>query len=81
MFLYDVLFNEVRRRKRSDHLMARVKTNEMVDLVNILGERLTELKIQPSWAFRGYVSNKCAYTVLNIYSFAYGWVGLKLFSR
>lgn len=40
--LYDVLFNEVKAKEAVDHLMARVKTNEMEDLVNILGERLTD---------------------------------------
>ncbi len=40
--LYDVLFNNVEVKKAVDHLMARVKTNEMEDLVNILGERIIE---------------------------------------
>lgn len=39
--LYDVLFNKVEAKEAVDHLMGRVKTNEMEDLVNILGERLT----------------------------------------
>ncbi|CAN7344407.1 NAD(P)H-dependent glycerol-3-phosphate dehydrogenase [Rossellomorea sp. LjRoot5] len=39
--LYDVLFNKVEAKEAVDHLMGRGKTNEMEDLVNILGERLT----------------------------------------
>jgi glycerol-3-phosphate dehydrogenase (NAD(P)+) len=35
-----VLFNKVEAKEAVDHLMGRVKTNEMEDLVNILGERL-----------------------------------------
>ncbi|WP_064091019.1 NAD(P)H-dependent glycerol-3-phosphate dehydrogenase [Rossellomorea aquimaris] len=40
--LYEVLFNNVEAKEAVDHLMARVKTNEMEDLVNILGERFIE---------------------------------------
>jgi glycerol-3-phosphate dehydrogenase (NAD(P)+) len=37
--LYNVLFNNVEAKEAVDHLMSRGKTNEMEDLVNILGER------------------------------------------
>ncbi|MCA1054650.1 NAD(P)H-dependent glycerol-3-phosphate dehydrogenase [Rossellomorea aquimaris] len=37
--LYEVLFNDVDAKEAVDHLMSRGKTNEMEDLVNILGER------------------------------------------
>jgi glycerol-3-phosphate dehydrogenase (NAD(P)+) len=38
--LYDVLFNEVHPKDAVDKLMARVKTHEMEDLVNVLGDRM-----------------------------------------
>jgi glycerol-3-phosphate dehydrogenase (NAD(P)+) len=37
--LYDVLFNGKNAKDAVDVLMSRGKTNEMEDLVNILGER------------------------------------------
>jgi glycerol-3-phosphate dehydrogenase (NAD(P)+) len=37
--LYDVLFNDVNAKEAVDHLMSRGKTDEMEDIVNILGER------------------------------------------
>jgi glycerol-3-phosphate dehydrogenase (NAD(P)+) len=40
--LHDVLFNGVNAKDAVDRLMARGKTNEMDDLTNILGERLSE---------------------------------------
>ncbi|RDI42981.1 NAD(P)H-dependent glycerol-3-phosphate dehydrogenase [Falsibacillus pallidus] len=40
--LYNILVNEVNPKDAVDRLMARGKTNEMDDLVNILGERLFE---------------------------------------
>lgn len=39
--LYDVLFNNKSPKEAVDSLMARVKTHEMEDLANILGERLS----------------------------------------
>ncbi len=38
--LYDVLFNEIHPKDAVDKLMARGKTHEMEDLVNILGDRM-----------------------------------------
>lgn len=38
--LYDVLFNEIHPKDAVDKLMARGKTDEMEDLVNILGDRM-----------------------------------------
>lgn len=40
MVLYDVLFNGKDPKKAVDELMARGKTNEMKELVNILDERI-----------------------------------------
>ncbi len=40
--LYDVLFNDVNPKQAVDGLMARMKTHEMEDLVNVLGERIQE---------------------------------------
>lgn len=40
--LYDVLFNEQSAKKAVESLMARVKTHEMEDLVNIMENRSTE---------------------------------------
>lgn len=40
--LYNVLFNNTDAKSAVDELMARGKTNEMNDLINILDERLTE---------------------------------------
>ncbi|WP_409251188.1 NAD(P)H-dependent glycerol-3-phosphate dehydrogenase [Bacillus sp. SCS-153A] len=39
--LYDVLFNDVPPKQAVDSLMGRMKTHEMEDLFNILGEKLT----------------------------------------
>lgn len=40
--LYQVLFNGANPKKAADVLMTRGKTNEMNDLINVLGERLNE---------------------------------------
>ncbi|MFD2679519.1 NAD(P)H-dependent glycerol-3-phosphate dehydrogenase [Bacillus seohaeanensis] len=40
--LYSVLFSNVEASVAADALMGRMKTNEMEDLVNILGERMTD---------------------------------------
>lgn len=40
--LYNVLFNGVNAKDAVDSLMARGKTNEMNDLINILGERYND---------------------------------------
>ncbi|MGM0845972.1 MAG: NAD(P)H-dependent glycerol-3-phosphate dehydrogenase [Bacillota bacterium] len=40
--LYDVLFNDIPPKQAVDSLMGRMKTNEMEDLFNILGEKMTE---------------------------------------
>ncbi|PLS16359.1 NAD(P)H-dependent glycerol-3-phosphate dehydrogenase [Bacillus sp. M6-12] len=40
--LYDVLFNSSNVKSSVDTLMSRMKTNEMEDLINILGERLSD---------------------------------------
>jgi glycerol-3-phosphate dehydrogenase (NAD(P)+) len=40
--LYHVLFNGYDPKAAVDSLMARGKTNEMNDLINILGERYNE---------------------------------------
>ncbi|WP_136035698.1 NAD(P)H-dependent glycerol-3-phosphate dehydrogenase [Bacillus salacetis] len=40
--LYEVLFNDVPPKQAVDSLMGRMKTHEMEDLFNILGEKMTE---------------------------------------
>jgi glycerol-3-phosphate dehydrogenase (NAD(P)+) len=40
--LYDVLFNDVPPKEAVDSLMGRMKTHEMEDLFNILGEKMTD---------------------------------------
>jgi glycerol-3-phosphate dehydrogenase (NAD(P)+) len=40
--LYSVLFSNIEASVAADALMGRMKTNEMEDLVNILGERMTD---------------------------------------
>ncbi|WP_113928657.1 NAD(P)H-dependent glycerol-3-phosphate dehydrogenase [Bacillus sp. P14.5] len=40
--LYDVLFNDVPPKQAVDSLMGRMKTHEMEDLFNILGEKMTD---------------------------------------
>ncbi|MGD6803358.1 NAD(P)H-dependent glycerol-3-phosphate dehydrogenase [Rossellomorea vietnamensis] len=40
--LYDVLFNDIPPKQAVDSLMGRMKTHEMEDLFNILGEKMTE---------------------------------------